>query len=183
MGTIEVSKGEGGRRMQEPDVIGRIKQLCQTRGWSYYRLAKESGITYSTLNTLLRKAYCPAVPTLCRICDGFGITLEQFFFRRGRPRWHHGGAAGASGPLGAVERPGPGEGGGLYPGAAGQGTAVRKRKKRPGLRDAGRALLYADGSADRDVVGGALRLGALGGEGRRTVTRAAGRRWGSDWPP
>ena len=65
--------------MQEPDVIGRIKQLCQTRGWSYYRLAKESGITYSTLNTLLRKAYCPAVPTLCRICDGFGITPEQFF--------------------------------------------------------------------------------------------------------
>ena len=65
--------------MQEPDVIGRIKELCRARSWSYYRLAKESGITYSTLNTLLRKAYCPAVPTLCRICDGFGITLEQFF--------------------------------------------------------------------------------------------------------
>lgn len=65
--------------MQEPDVIGRIKQLCQARSWSYYKLAKESGITYSTLNTLLRKTYCPAVPTLCRICDGFGITLEQFF--------------------------------------------------------------------------------------------------------
>ena len=65
--------------MQEPDVIGRIKELCQVRSWSYYRLAKESGIAYSTVNTLLRKTYCPAVPTICRICDGFGITLEQFF--------------------------------------------------------------------------------------------------------
>ena len=71
--------------MQEPDVIERIKQLCQARSWSYYRLAKESGITYSTLNTLLRKTYCPAIPTLCRICDGFGITLEQFFSDEEKP--------------------------------------------------------------------------------------------------
>lgn len=65
--------------MQEPNVIERIKELCAMRSWSYYRLAKESGITYSTLNTLLKKAYCPSIPTLCRICSGFGITLEQFF--------------------------------------------------------------------------------------------------------
>ena len=66
--------------MSEPDVIGRIKELCAQRSWTNYRLAKESGITYSTLNTLLRKpAYFPSIPTLCRICDGLGITLEQFF--------------------------------------------------------------------------------------------------------
>ena len=65
--------------MQESAVINRIKTLCAARSWSYYRLAKESGITYSTLNTMLTKTHSPSIATLSRICDGFGITLAQFF--------------------------------------------------------------------------------------------------------
>ena len=65
--------------MQEFNVTERIKELCTLRSWTYYRLAKESGIPYSTLNTMLRKTNAPTIPTLERICDGFGITLAQFF--------------------------------------------------------------------------------------------------------
>lgn len=65
--------------MAEFDVLGRIEDLCKVRTWTYYRLAKESGIPYSTLNTMLHKAYIPTVPSLIKICDGFGITLAQFF--------------------------------------------------------------------------------------------------------
>lgn len=65
--------------MQEDAVIERIKALCAARGWSYYRLAKESGIAYSTLNTMLNKANAPSFWTLSKICDGFSITLAQFF--------------------------------------------------------------------------------------------------------
>lgn len=65
--------------MQEHEVIERIKALCQSRGWTNYRLAKESGITYSTLCTMLNKAYAPSISTLIKICSGFGITLAQFF--------------------------------------------------------------------------------------------------------
>lgn len=65
--------------MNDFDVLGRIKQLCEARSWSYYRLAKASGIPYSTLNTMLHKSYVPTVPSLQKICDGFGITLAQFF--------------------------------------------------------------------------------------------------------
>ena len=65
--------------MQEFDVIARIEELCETRGWSYYRLAKASGIPYSTLNTMLHKTNVPSVPSLAKICGGFGITLAQFF--------------------------------------------------------------------------------------------------------
>lgn len=68
--------------MGEFDVIGRIDALCQARSWSYYRLAKESGIPYSTLNTMLHKSYVPTVPSLIKLCDGFGITLAQFFSER-----------------------------------------------------------------------------------------------------
>ncbi len=61
------------------DVIERIEVLCNARGWTYYRLAKESGIPYSTLSTMLRKTNTPSVPSLSKLCDGFGITLAQFF--------------------------------------------------------------------------------------------------------
>jgi len=65
--------------MQESDIIHRIKALCDSRSWSLYLLAKESGITYSTLCTMLHKSNAPSFPTLIRLCNGFGITLAQFF--------------------------------------------------------------------------------------------------------
>ena len=65
--------------MQDFDVVGRIKELCVSRSWTYYRLAKMSGIPYSTLSTMLRKTNVPSVSTLLKICNGFGISLAQFF--------------------------------------------------------------------------------------------------------
>ena len=65
--------------MQHVDVIARIQELCRERGWTYYRLAKAAGIPYSTLNTMLRKTNTPTVPTLMKLCEGFGITLGEFF--------------------------------------------------------------------------------------------------------
>lgn len=61
------------------DVIQRIKDLCEERNYSYYELAKRSGIPYSTLNTMMLKANSPTLPTLTKLCNGFGITLQQFF--------------------------------------------------------------------------------------------------------
>lgn len=65
--------------MQEYEIIERIKALCNARSWTFYRLAKESGLTYSTLCTMLHKANSPSIPTLIKICEGFGISLSQFF--------------------------------------------------------------------------------------------------------
>lgn len=65
--------------MNDFDVMGRIKELCASRSWTYYRLAKEAGIPYSSLSTMLHKAYVPSIPSLIKICNGFGITLSQFF--------------------------------------------------------------------------------------------------------
>lgn len=65
--------------MDEFDVMGRIKELCTSRSWTYYRLAKEADIPYSSLSTMLHKAYVPSIPSLIKICRGFDITLAQFF--------------------------------------------------------------------------------------------------------
>lgn len=65
--------------MRDTDVIKHIKQLCKEHKWSYYRLAKESGLPYSTINNMLHRTNIPTVPTLQKMCDAFDITLSDFF--------------------------------------------------------------------------------------------------------
>lgn len=65
--------------MRENAVIDLIQNLCDERSWSCYKLAKESGIAYSTLSTMFRKTNTPSVETIEKICNAFGITLSQFF--------------------------------------------------------------------------------------------------------
>ncbi|MBQ9974625.1 MAG: helix-turn-helix transcriptional regulator [Oscillospiraceae bacterium] len=69
----------GDADLSEFNVICRIEELCKARSWTHYRLAKESGIAYSTLSTMLRKTTAPSVPTLEKICRGLGISLADFF--------------------------------------------------------------------------------------------------------
>jgi len=61
------------------DVLGRIKQLMEQRGWSVYRLCKESGLAQSTLSHVFRKDSEPTISTLETICKAFGMTLGEFF--------------------------------------------------------------------------------------------------------
>lgn len=61
------------------DVIQKIKQLTAERGWSEYRLVKESGIPASTIANIFHRDTTPSICTLESLCDTFGITLSQFF--------------------------------------------------------------------------------------------------------
>ena len=70
---------ERSKAMRDCDVIEHIKDLCKERGWSYYRLAVQAQIPYSTLNNMLHRDNIPTIPTLQKICDGMGITLSDFF--------------------------------------------------------------------------------------------------------
>lgn len=65
--------------MKDTEIIRHIEELRQERNWTRYRLSKESDIPYSTLNNLLRRANILSVPTLQKICNGFGISLADFF--------------------------------------------------------------------------------------------------------
>lgn len=65
--------------MIESDVLKRVQSLQQFKHWSVYRLARESGLAYSSLNNLFARNTCPGIPTLEKICHGFGISLSQFF--------------------------------------------------------------------------------------------------------
>lgn len=61
------------------DVLIRLKQMLDERGWTMYRLAKESGLNEATIANIYRRNAMPSILTLEQICQGFGITLSQFF--------------------------------------------------------------------------------------------------------
>lgn len=61
------------------DTNERLRQLLQERGWTDYRLAKNCGLSESTIANIYRRNTIPSIATLEAICKGFGITLSQFF--------------------------------------------------------------------------------------------------------
>lgn len=61
------------------DVLSRIKELREARGWSVYHLAKLSGIPQSTIATWYQKNLYPPVDKIEILCQTFGISLTEFF--------------------------------------------------------------------------------------------------------
>lgn len=61
------------------DVLERLRRLMYERDWTEYRLAKESGLSQSTISNMFYRNTIPSVATLEIICRTFGITLAQFF--------------------------------------------------------------------------------------------------------
>ena len=61
------------------DILNEITRLRLERNWSEYELAKNSGLSQSTISTWYRKNQIPTIPTLNKVCHGFGITMSQFF--------------------------------------------------------------------------------------------------------
>lgn len=61
------------------NVTQKIIQLAEARGWTEYRLVKESGLASSTIANIYHRNTIPSIPTLETLCNTFGITLSQFF--------------------------------------------------------------------------------------------------------
>lgn len=67
------------REKSEFDILKKIEEERLKRNWSEYTLAKNSGITQSTISTWYRKSLQPSIASLEKICKGFGISLSEFF--------------------------------------------------------------------------------------------------------
>ena len=61
------------------DVTQKLMLILEDRGWSEYRLAKESNLPYSTVLNIFQRNNQPSISTLEAMCNGLGITLAQFF--------------------------------------------------------------------------------------------------------
>ena len=64
----------------EDAVILRIEQLCIVRNMTKYNLFLKSGVPQSTLASIKKKrSDSVKISTLYAICEGFDISLEEFF--------------------------------------------------------------------------------------------------------
>lgn len=58
----------------------RILQLCEERNLSVKKLSSISGVTQSTVNNIISgRNHSTTVSTLQKLCDGLGITIQNFF--------------------------------------------------------------------------------------------------------
>ncbi len=61
-------------------VAQRIIQICKERNLAINALANLSGISPSTIYSMLNtKSKNPGIVSIQRICDGLGINLREFF--------------------------------------------------------------------------------------------------------
>lgn len=61
-------------------VAKRIIQLCDERGIAINTLANMSGVSPSTVYSMLNeKSQNPGIVSLKKLCDGLEITLREFF--------------------------------------------------------------------------------------------------------
>ena len=62
-------------------VKNRLLALCEEKKMSIHKLAMESAVAPSTIkNILYGKSQNPGIVTIKMLCDGFGITLVDFFY-------------------------------------------------------------------------------------------------------
>lgn len=58
----------------------RILELCREHNISVNKLSDMSGVTQSTVNNIVNgRNRSTTVSTVKKLCDGLGITIEEFF--------------------------------------------------------------------------------------------------------
>ena len=61
-------------------VRDRIIELCRERDISVNKLSSMSGVTQPTVNNIVSgRNNSTTVSTVKKLCDGLGITIEEFF--------------------------------------------------------------------------------------------------------
>ncbi len=61
------------------NVLARISQFKERRGWTLWKLAEPSGVDQTANPAWYKKGRSPSVASLEKICEAFGVTISQFF--------------------------------------------------------------------------------------------------------
>ncbi|BDF59793.1 transcriptional regulator [Christensenellaceae bacterium] len=61
-------------------VAFRIRQLCKEKGFNPNSIANFSAVPQGTVKSILNgESQNPGIVNIKKLCDGFGITLGEFF--------------------------------------------------------------------------------------------------------
>ena len=58
-------------------IEANIQRLIAEKGWTIYRLGKESGVTLSALYGMGAKLQGPNAETLVKLADALGVTVDD----------------------------------------------------------------------------------------------------------
>jgi transcriptional regulator with XRE-family HTH domain len=61
------------------DIVARINELLERKGWTGYELSKQTGISTNAIYDWNRIGAMPTLANVVKICEAMGITTEQFF--------------------------------------------------------------------------------------------------------
>lgn len=61
------------------DYFRKIDKMRVSRGWSFYRLSQESGLSQQTFTKWMNGKTTPTLLALQAVCDAFEISLAEFF--------------------------------------------------------------------------------------------------------
>ena len=72
--------------MYNPDeeckaMVAALKKLCEQKGMSPHALAKEAGISTSTISYLMKGKTRPQVYTVLELCNVLGVSINELFDR------------------------------------------------------------------------------------------------------
>jgi transcriptional regulator with XRE-family HTH domain len=59
------------------EIISKIEEIRNNKGWSLYRLSKESDVSLSTLRNLYKRNNYPSYIITLNLCNGLGISLSE----------------------------------------------------------------------------------------------------------
>lgn len=60
-------------------ISGRILYLCNEYSLTYRDFAQKAGLSKDTVHNLIYRNSYPTVSTIAKICNGFGISISDFF--------------------------------------------------------------------------------------------------------
>jgi putative transcriptional regulator len=63
----------------EPQVQNRVKELRAARGWTQEELAKATGVSRQSINSIERNRYVPSLPLALTFARVFGRPTDEIF--------------------------------------------------------------------------------------------------------
>ena len=61
------------------NIVEKIDKIRVQKGWSFYKLAQESGLTQQTFTKWISGKAIPTIPALESICKAFDISMANLF--------------------------------------------------------------------------------------------------------
>ena len=60
-------------------MVNRMKEFCEMRGITQYRLAKDMNMSTSGMSSIFRRKVVPSIYTLMQICNGLEVRMQDLF--------------------------------------------------------------------------------------------------------